>query len=46
MSNHNGTWCDEFGTYFGFSLTSNGIACYAVQSGRLGDNVRVTLIKV
>lgn len=46
MSNHSGTWCDEFGTYFGFSLTSNGIACYAVQSGRLGDNVRVTLIKV
>ena len=46
MSNHNGSWADEFGNFFAFALTSNGISCYAVQSGRLGDTVRVTLIKV
>lgn len=46
MSNHNGSWNDEFGNYFAFGLSSNGISCYSVQSGRLGDNVRVTLIKI
>ena len=46
MSNHNGNWNDEFGNYFAFGLESGGIRCYAVQSGRLGDNVRVTLTKV
>lgn len=46
MSNHNGMWCDEFGTFFGCSLTSSGISCYAVQAGRLGDNIRVSLLKL
>lgn len=31
MSNHNGNWNDEFGNFFAFGLSRNGISCYSVQ---------------